>query len=477
MCSAFAREPRANRGRASLGLALAAGPARGLPVSVDSDQDGTVDTLEEALGSDAGVGVSTPESHAVLQTCLDLEDNDLDGLTDLDDPGCEVPAASTATFPAAGDDVIEVTLELRSYSLDTPFGLCSISVDARGAAVVRRGEPVAGKIDAEIVALQADGTAEVHGNTPGCQLPPSSFGVTIFEDPAQASTGEVIDDNADPALDFPALSSFELYFALAWGAQTVIPGGPDDGPAGAPLHLETRINGLPAWLGRSPSCYSEPFPGHQPIELCPVAPPGSFLCYKGRFDVPGFEKQTVILKDDLEPHTAEYKLLRPAEFCTPVSRDGEPVGDPVGHLACYKLKGKKTGAPLFWKSKLLCTAVQSSISGVPTTSVSSLDDYHCYADGNTDIFPPFQRRPVTLVDTFGTLETEALAPTLRCTPTYLDGPIQNPLRDFECFDIEPRKVRETADIVRRGFQPVGTVDTTRAIRLCVPTSWQTTALH
>ena len=412
----------------------------------------------------------------MLQTCLDLEDNDLDGLTDLDDPGCEVPAASTATFPAAGDDVIEVTLELRSYSLDTPFGLCSISVDASGAAVVRRGEPVAGKIDTEIVALQADGTAEVHSNTPGCQLPPSSFGVTIFEDPAQVSTGEVIDDNADPALDFPALSSFELYFALAWGAQTVIPGGPDDGPAGAPLHLELRINGLPAWLGRTASCYMKP-PGNHPIELCPVAPPGSFLCYKGRFDVPGFDKQTVPVTDGLVPNGAEYKLLRPVEFCTPVSRDGEPVGDPVGHLACFKIKGSKTSAPLFWKPKLLCEAVQSSISGLPTTLVSPLDDYDCYADRDADRFPPLPQKAVTLVDAFGTLETEVLAPSMYCSPTQLDGPIQNPLRPLECFDIEPRKVRETADVLRRGFYPVGTMDTTRAIRLCVPTSWQTTTLH
>jgi hypothetical protein len=457
-------------------LALAAGPAKGLPVSVDSDQDGTVDALEEALGSDAGVGVSTPESHAVLQTCLDLEDNDLDGLTDRDDPGCDVPEASTATFPAAGDDVFEATLELRGYPLETPFGLCSFSVVARGAAVVRRGEPVAGKIDTEIVALQVDGTAEIHGNTPSCQLPPSSFDVTIFEDPAQASTGEVTDDNADPALDFPAHSSFELYFSVAWGDQTVIPGGPDDGPAGAPLHLELRIHGLPAWLGRTASCYGKPFPGNQPIELCPVAPPGSFLCYKGRFDVPGFEKQTVNVKDDLQPNGAEYKVIRPAEFCTPVSRDGEPVGDPVGHLACFKIKGKKTSAPLLWKPKLLCEAVQSSISGLPTSLVSPLDDYDCYADRDTDRFAPFPSRPMMLIDSFGTLATEVLAPSMRCSPVVA-VPFYSPLRPLECFDLQPRKVRETADILRKGIYPVGTVDTTRAIRLCVPTSWQTTALH
>lgn len=460
-------------------LGLAAAPAGALPVSVDADQDGRVDTLEAALGSDAGDAASTPESHSVLPTCLDGEDNDLDGLVDLADPGCRVPEASIASFPAAGDDVFETTLELERYPLATPFGVCEIDVSARGAAVVHRGDPSPGgaapsEIDTELVALQVDGTAEILSHVPDCQLPPSTFDVTIFEDPAQASTGKITDDNPDPALDFPAASSFELYFDVAWGSQTVIPGGPDGGPPGAALHLENRINGLPAWLGRSPDCYG----GSHPFSLCSVAPPGSYLCYKSRFLFlePGAGKGKVFLADEFDPNGSEHKLLGPARFCTPVRWDDDPIGDPVGHLACFKLKPKKTGAPLFWKSKLLCEAVQSNLSGFSTTQLSTLDDYECYEDRDTDRFPPFERRPVTLVDSFGTIETDVIEPSMRCNPVRLEGPIQNPLRPLECFDLDPRRVRGTADLVRHGATPFATVETTRAVSLCVPTGWNETAL-
>ena len=54
----------------------------------DSDGDGFPDPVELFLGSDPNNPDSTPEHFVLPQTCFDDQDNDLDGLTDGRDDGC-----------------------------------------------------------------------------------------------------------------------------------------------------------------------------------------------------------------------------------------------------------------------------------------------------------------------------------------------------------------------------------------------------
>jgi hypothetical protein len=455
-------------------LGLAAHPGYALPASVDADQDDVLDTLESALGADPGDPTSTPESEARPATCLDGLDNDADGATDAADDGCHLPGPSGESFPPAGDDVFEASLTFRRFPLDTPFGICSISVSARGPVVVHRSDPGAGVVGTEVVALQLDGTGEFHAEPglPGCLVPPGTFDLTLFEDPLQASTGTLTDDNPDPSLDFPAIGVFDLYFQIAWGFEkkTVLPGGPREGPAGAPLHLENRIRMLPGHIGPNAGCWAS-----SNDELCAMPPAGSYLCYEGRFFVPE-RPESVDVTNDLEPQTTEHRVRKPALFCAPASHDGRPVYDPIGHLACFKLAPKRIGAPLFWKSKLWCRSTKRLQEGLSLELPTLLDDYVCYRDADTDRFgAPFQRRPIVVTDAFGSVATEAIAPKLHCSPSSSDG-LQSPPRSLECFKLAPRRVRQTAELFDRSGRFVEQVTTSRAVSLCVPASWEKTAL-
>jgi hypothetical protein len=91
----------------------------------DTDLDGYCDVLEYFLGSNPAVAGSKPEDQVIdaaisggatpagnvqpaltaPQSCSDGVDNDLDGLTDLADPGCSAIPANTASFDADLDGV------------------------------------------------------------------------------------------------------------------------------------------------------------------------------------------------------------------------------------------------------------------------------------------------------------------------------------------------------------------------------------
>ena len=62
----------------------------GCQVSLDPDGDGYATPLEAHLGSDPGSAASTPENIVLPETCVDTADNDGDGKTDFQDPGCLV---------------------------------------------------------------------------------------------------------------------------------------------------------------------------------------------------------------------------------------------------------------------------------------------------------------------------------------------------------------------------------------------------
>jgi len=56
--------------------------------ATDSDGDGFTNPVETALGSSTSNGTRKPEHSVIIDTCDDAIDNDGDGVTDADDPGC-----------------------------------------------------------------------------------------------------------------------------------------------------------------------------------------------------------------------------------------------------------------------------------------------------------------------------------------------------------------------------------------------------
>jgi hypothetical protein len=446
---------------------LVQAPSAALSPTLDLDQDGHFDGIEGALGSlDADPG-STPESVAVPPSCLDGGDNDGDGQTDLDDPGCSVPAPVDDVFPAAGDDVFESNMNLDQYPFDIGGGtICPITLQAKGPTVVRRSDPTAGaprEIDVEIVAMQLTGTATV-GAGAGC--PTGSVDVTVVESPGQPSTGKVV---AQGGTDFPADSFFDVFFDVDTPLG-ILAGGPPNGPPGDPVRVENVVATLPPYQGgKNPLCYAVPGLSH---EHCPVAPPDHYVCYTAKFE-PKFEKRDAILQDQFDAVAGPRQVVKPKLFCNPAAKNGEPLYEPTGHLKCYQLKAQKADNTALIrnqfgvrtvetkKSDLLCLASEKNAEGPPAT----LDDYECYKGK----FPQFAKRPVTLVDQFGALATEVIKSERLCNPVARDGtPIQNPLRHLECFKIKPQKVVQTATVVNAfGTE---TVTTKKAVSLCVPSS-------
>jgi hypothetical protein len=457
-------------------LAFAAGSARALDLSLDADQDDYYDGIETALGSQPDDSASTPESFAVPPTCLDGGDNDGDGLSDLDDPGCEVPAVSDSIFPAAGDDVFESNMNLEAYDFDFGSGtICPITVQAKGPTVVRRSDPAAGvprEIDVEIVAMQLSGTATI-GAGAGCVV--GSADVTIVESAAQASVGKVTSlqqlaaGPRGPVPDLPADSFFDVFFRVDTPLG-VFPGGPSGGPAGDPVRVENTIATLPPYQGgKNPLCYQVPGLSH---EHCPVAPPDHYLCYTAKFE-PKFEKRDALLQDQFDETAVTQQVKKPKLFCNPVGKNGEPLSEPTGHLKCYQLESQKsqnqalvrnqfgTATIETKKSDLLCLASEKNDEGPPAT----LDDYKCYKAK----FPKFEKRTVTLVDQFGTIQAEVKKSERFCNPVARDGtPIQNPERHLECFKIKAPKVSQVVTVTN-AFG-VETVTTKKPVSLCVPSS-------
>lgn len=444
-----------------------------LPQALDGDGDGVADVVETALGSNAGSAASTPESVASPPSCLNGADDDGDGQTDLADPGCTAPPPDKTAFPGAGVDVFDSSLRLDDYVFDAGgFGTCTLDFDARGPVVVQRGAPQdAGgglrRIDVEIVAMQLTGTLTVAPGA-GCLLPPATIeGVTVLEDPAQATLGRVTDTNTDPAVDFPAQSFFDVFFLVNTPAG-LLTGGPPGGPAGDPVRVTNDIASIPPYhSGNNPLCYQVPGLNH---EHCPKAPPDHFACYSGKF--PRFTKREVTLRDQFHGTPVQTTVLKPLLFCNPAAKNGEPLYEETGHLQCYKIKPEKMKRTVLVRNQFGQRTVatkKSTVLCVPSgkdelANPQELDHFQCY----TGKFPKVQPRPVTLVDQFGTLTTRAAKPFMLCNPVDKNGEgIRDRLNHLECYRLTPPpKVARTVT-VRNQFGETS-VATKKAVVLCVP---------
>jgi hypothetical protein len=464
---------RAAAATVALVALLGPGTAFALPPSLDTDQDGHLDGIEIRLGSDPADATRTPESVAVAGTCLDGNDNDGDGASDGDDPGCTAPVPSDVTFPGAGEDAFDSSLSLEAYPFAIGTGICTVSLEGSGPVVVQRGAPAGSPASfaVEIVAMQLRGTATVSDGS-GCGVPPGSYDLTIVESPDDASTGIVTDTDADPATNFPADSFFDVFFDVVvklGDTEVVFPGGPPNGPPGAPVRVANTIRTIPPYQGGKNSlCYQVPGLTH---EHCPKAPPDHYTCYTGKFS-PKFAKREVTLRDQFDTTSGTpARVLKPAFLCNPTAKNGEPLYEPTGHLACYRLKPKKTERTVTVrnqfgqksittkKSTLLCLPTEKNAEGQP----EQLDHFKCYSAK----FPKTTPRTVTLVDQFGTRQEQVTKPLVFCNPVSKNGePIRNPLTHLECYAIQPQAAKQTVSM-RNQFGEQ-TVKTKKTAMLCLP---------
>lgn len=462
-----------------------------LPANLDADADGHVDAVETPLGSNPADAASTPEHVAVPESCFDDVDNDGDGTIDDLDSGCLGQEAVDDRFPAtAGLDIFNSSMTLDDYQLAlanlVPRGiagpLCTIDFTAEGPVIVQRGAPSGGTVPVEILAMQLAGTGTVVTGGPGCP-PPGDYAVTVVERAAEASTGSLVDQNPDPALDFPADSFFDVFFDIVVsvnGVDVVLAGGPPGGPAGDPVRVENVINTIPPYHnGKNTLCYAVPGLAH---EHCPKAPPDHYACYRAKFK-PRQPKREVTLRDQFdEAGPVQTRVLKPRYFCNPASKNGEPIGDPTGHLTCYFLKPKKlqanatvdnqfgTETITTKKAKMLCLPSEKNQEGPP----QELDHFKCYQGK----FRRKVQREITLSDQFG--NQAGLTVTKRaffCNPVSKNQErIINPTVHIDCYKLKPRpRVKQTAT-VKHQFAPEGLEVRTRSLDLvCAPSGKNTGA--
>ncbi|OGO50033.1 MAG: hypothetical protein A2148_02980 [Chloroflexi bacterium RBG_16_68_14] len=206
---------------AFLALAVAQqGPPAAQAVFEDADSDGAIDLAEELGGSDPNDPRSTPETTGTevvsgYSVCTDSYDNDADGLTDADDPGC---TDSDGDFVSDPGEIL--------YGSD-PNDRASFPEDSRLDAILNYyGLPVffcGDRIDNDL-----DGA--IDGDDPGCTPihndgddfddatekhygsdPADANSVPEHEVPNPGSCSDGVDndrdgltDGADPACGIPA---------------------------------------------------------------------------------------------------------------------------------------------------------------------------------------------------------------------------------------------------------------------------------
>ena len=458
-----------------------------LPASLDTDGDGWMDVVEDALGSEAADATRTPEALAVPESCMNAVDDDGDAATDEADGGCRPADVSRKTFPTAGTDSFDSTIALDGYDLATPLGVCPFDFEGSGPVVVQRADPVdvgggLRTIDVEMVAMQLVGTGILAAGSPCNPGPgPLSFSATIVEDPAQASSGGISDTDADAAKDFPADSFFDVFF-LVDTPLGLLPGGPPGGPAGTPVTVTNTVRSIPPYHSPgnpnlNPNCYTVAGLPHQ---HCPKPPLDHFKCYAGLF--PAF-KGSALLQDQFGQEQVAVRTAN--RFCNPVSKNGQGIFDDAGHLTRYAT-APPIGAPPFVPIEVL---VQNQFGLQPLTllgrkglfvpsrkdklaSPLALDHFKCYSVEGA----PINQR-VRLEDQFdmadGVIErARVLTPVTLCAPVEktvngITTPVGDPTMHLVCYTIETQRFASRTVLVRNQFGK-GKVRVRKPVELCAP---------
>ena len=201
----------------ALAVAQPARPAQA--VFDDSDGDGVLDIGEEIAGSDPNDPNSVPESTGSVflsghPLCSDGFDNDLDGLTDADDPGCTDSDGDIVSDPAEeflGSDPFDFASFPEDSRLDAildfsgiPIFFCADGVDNDLDGLTDADDPGCTVIGSDGDDFD-DATEKRYGSDPG---DPNS--VPEHEGPNPGSCSDGIDndldgliDGADPACSAP----------------------------------------------------------------------------------------------------------------------------------------------------------------------------------------------------------------------------------------------------------------------------------
>ena len=446
----------------------------------DADGDGWIDTIEDALGSNKANPLSTPEHIAVPPTCFDLDDNDLDSKTDGADPGCHAAPVHGPSFPSAGTDIFDSTIELNGYLLPTPAGPCPVDFLGSGPVVVVRespfeGEPGHQQFQTEIVSMELTGEGTLLPGSP-CNPGPvgAPFHGTLIEHPGQRSLGTTFDQNPEADSDFPADSFFDVFF-LVDTPFGLLQGGPEGGSPGQPTQvIANDLTHLPPYG----DCF-EVTSGR--LSHCPKAPLDHFKCYSTvRF--PAFDARTVTITDQF--FRGKVRVRDRGAFCNSVAKNGEPIFDPGAHLTFYDAtSGKATRA-----SRGLTVVVQNQFGrqrfevqdfegiALPTKKNAHapplvLDHFACYSVKGRSV-----DAPVVLVDQFGRERSTALDPVVLCNParkkdTLGTTDIGDEAWHLTCYDlVKSRKIRESITIENQ-FEKVGGVARNDPdSMLCVPSA-------
>ena len=465
------------------------GPTTLLPVELDADQDDWVNAVEDGLGSDGSDNGSIPESIAVPLSCWDGLDNDRDGVSDDEDPGCQPIGVMTGTFPQRGSDVFESTMSLADYAFETLLGACNLDFTGTGPVVVERGAPTGGSgsqrtFETEIVAMQLRGTATL---LPGSPCNPGSEPITLevvlIEDPEVASRGTVSSQDATGAVDYPADSFFDVHFKIATPIG-LLTGGPPGGPTGDPVSVTNVVNSMPPYHSPAnpdlnPDCYAVDRAAHV---HCPKPPLDHFLCYAGEF--PSGGASDLQLSDQFGQSLSN---VGPADrFCNATSKNSLAIFDEGAHLERFAFSADDTAdVPQRVRVQNQLGTDQILQVGQPIGLLvpsqkglevppAALDHFKCYS-----VEGPAPAKAVTLADQFTTGDPRPGSlgpPRTLCNPVAKvhDGivtPVADPSWHLVCYDVATDVGADRTVRVRNQF-----VDHSASlglpVELCVPSMKQ-----
>jgi hypothetical protein len=189
-------------------------PPRAGAILNDSDGDGVIDVAEIVSGSDPHNAQSTPESTEAsfasgLPLCADGRDNDLDGLTDANDPSCtdsDNDIISNTTETLLGSDPHNAASFPEDSRFDAaaafagyPLHWCGDHVDNDGDGLIDSADPGCTPISNDGDAFD-DGTEKLFGSDPAN---PNSVPEHEIPNPGSCSDGidndlDGLTDSADP---------------------------------------------------------------------------------------------------------------------------------------------------------------------------------------------------------------------------------------------------------------------------------------